>query len=256
MSTANRLLELIDSWIEQRQLHAKQLRKLALELEQLREKCNVGECVGSSVSVLGATCAIGAGVATLFTGGLAALALAGLGAMYTVTGGAISVVSQLTEHLKSSDTMKEAEKIGKKTNKIEENMKKELEQLKAEVEDMSSFADPDEVDQHVMAEILRAIARQSGLKWVRGLDSSKLIRMFDYKLKSVLNTVLEILNLAISNPAVVPAGILMCFTLRLTRGKKIWLQKGAQRPIMQLSKLGLKTIKGSAMVRLRNYTHA
>lgn len=164
MSTANRLLELIDSWIEQRQLHAKQLRKLALELEQLREKCNVGECVGSSVSVLGA---IGAGVATLFTGGLAAPALAGLGAMYTVTGGAISVVSQLTEHLKSSDTMKEAEKIGKKTNKIEENMKKELEQLKAEVEDMSSFADPDEVDQHVMAEILRAIARQSGLKWVR-----------------------------------------------------------------------------------------
>lgn len=64
MSTADGLLELIDSWIEQRQLCAKQLTKLAQELEKLREKCNGGECVGSSVSVVGAACTIGAGVAT------------------------------------------------------------------------------------------------------------------------------------------------------------------------------------------------
>lgn len=125
----------------------------------------------------------------LFTGGLAVPVLAGLGAMYTVGGAAISVVSQLTEHFKSSDTMKEAEKIEKKTNKIEENIKEVLEQLKAEVEDMSFFADPDEVDQLVMAEIVGAIARQSGLKWET--DSNKLIRMFDHKLKSVLNSVSE-----------------------------------------------------------------
>ncbi|CAB1439528.1 unnamed protein product [Pleuronectes platessa] len=54
MTTADRLLEQMFSWIDQRSCCADQLVKLAQELKSLRQKCKGGECVGSSVAVVGA----------------------------------------------------------------------------------------------------------------------------------------------------------------------------------------------------------
>ncbi|CAL8307796.1 unnamed protein product [Merluccius merluccius] len=70
MATADELLEQMFSWMEQRELCAEQLKRLARELEWYRKKCNESECVGSSVSVVGAVCLIGAGLATVFTGSI------------------------------------------------------------------------------------------------------------------------------------------------------------------------------------------
>ncbi|XP_067426912.1 uncharacterized protein [Thunnus thynnus] len=171
MATADQLLELIFSWIEQRERCAEKLRKLARELESLRKKCNGSECFGSSVSVAGAACLIGAGVATLFTGGAAAPALGLLGGLSSGVGLTVSLATKLTEHLISSDTMKDAQKIEQKSNDIGETIQRLLEKLKAEKRGVSFFTDPDELDQHVMTEILRAMARRSGLQWPINISS-------------------------------------------------------------------------------------
>ncbi|KAF1380247.1 hypothetical protein PFLUV_G00184850 [Perca fluviatilis] len=88
-----------------------------------------------------------------------------LGAAYSGVGVAVSVVTKITEHVLSSNTMKEAQNIDKKSNEIAEKIQKLFEQLKAERREVSSFADPDDLDRHIMTEILRAMARRSGLDW-------------------------------------------------------------------------------------------
>ncbi|KAL7378775.1 hypothetical protein ABVT39_018566 [Epinephelus coioides] len=163
-STADVLLELIYSWIEQRELCAQQLRKLAKELEGLREKCNASEIVGNSVSVVGAATLIGAGFATLLTGGAAA-PLIGLGAAYTGVGATISVVTKITEHFLSSSTLKDAQKIEKKSDEIADKIQRLFQQLREEIKKMTSLTDEDEdedeVERHVMNRILGAMARRS-----------------------------------------------------------------------------------------------
>ncbi|XP_051250265.1 uncharacterized protein LOC127360050 isoform X2 [Dicentrarchus labrax] len=56
----------------------------------------------------------------------------------------------------SSDTMKETQDIKEECHKIEKEIQKLFEQLKTE----SSSTDPDKVDQHAIAEVLRAMARR------------------------------------------------------------------------------------------------
>lgn len=251
MATADQLLELMFSWIEQRELCAEQLKKLAKELESLREKCNVGECVGSSVAVVGAGCLIVGGVATVLTGGVAGPFLGGLGALYTGTGVTISVATKITEHFLSSDTMKEAQKIEKRSNELEEKIQKLFKRLEAEVRrELGPSADPDQVDRHVMTEVLRAVARRSGLKSQIRLRMMYNELMFYYHVGSMsLDPILfklKVLGLA---------GILGFFAYELSgKQTKILIAEGVEQLIKLTSSAGFKTVcKGGVMVR---YLHS
>lgn len=246
MATADRLLELLFSWMEQRERCAEQLRKLAGELEALREKCNASECIGSTVSVLGAACLIGAGVATVFTGGAAAPFLGVLGAAYSGVGVTISVVTKITEHFLSSDTMKEAQNTEQKSNDIGEEIQRLFRQLKAERKEAGCFADPDEVDRHIMTEILRAAARRSGLQW------NIKVNMLDDEPQFFINEGHTRLNLIFFKPEVIVglAAILTFFTFKVSGKKfKLLFAKGAETLIKQVSTTGFKSVlKGGAMV--------
>ncbi|KAI7794742.1 hypothetical protein IRJ41_025971, partial [Triplophysa rosa] len=167
MATADQLLELIFCWIEEREHFADNLRKLAEELESLRKKCNVAECVGSSLTVLGAASLIGAGVATVFTFGAAA-PLMGLASTCTNMGTVVSQCTKIIEALLSCSIMKKLQVIEKKSNEI---AKKIQQILKCEKKEVNPSAEPDELEHHIMAEILRAIARQIGLNIQIIIDS-------------------------------------------------------------------------------------
>ncbi|XP_073343596.1 uncharacterized protein [Pagrus major] len=246
MSTADELLELMFSWIKERECCAEQLRKLARELESLREKCNAAECVGSVVSVVGAASLIGAGVATFFTAGAAAPLLAVAGGVYTGVGVTVSVGTKITEHFLSSDTLKEAQEIEKKSNKIAEKIQKRFEQLNAEVKERSPFADSDEVDQHVMSEIVGAMARRSGLR--QNIDFSKEF-FSDPALRAMMMN--QSSNSAMTAGLTLQVvGILTFFSLK-NGGKKfdILFAEGAKQLMKQVATTGFKTaLKGGAMV--------
>ncbi|XP_035511240.1 uncharacterized protein LOC118323390 [Morone saxatilis] len=160
MGTADQLLDQMFFWLEQRERCAEKLRKLAKELESLREKCNIREFVGSTALVVGSACLFATGVATFVTGGAAAPLLVTTGAVFSGTGVTISVTSKMIEHFSSSKTMKEAQRIEEMSNEVAEEIQRLFDELRAN----SSSADPDEVDQHVFTEILRAMARRSGLQ--------------------------------------------------------------------------------------------
>ncbi|CAJ1075496.1 uncharacterized protein LOC114920590 [Xyrichtys novacula] len=172
MSTADQLVREIYNWIEQWEQCAEKLKKLARELESLREKCNASECVSSSLTVIGAGCVVAAGV-TVLTGGAGAPFLFGLGGVYGGISTGISVVTMITEHLLSSDTMKEAEKRVEKCNKIKIKIQKLFDQLRNERRRERYFADPDDLDRDVLNEILRALARLRGLHFSINQRSSQ-----------------------------------------------------------------------------------
>ncbi|XP_034566412.1 uncharacterized protein LOC117831716 [Notolabrus celidotus] len=255
MSTADQLLEQMYSWIDQREQCAEKLKKLARELESLRKKCNASECVGSSVAVVGSACLIGAGVATLLTGGAAAPFLGLLGGAYTGVGVGISVITKITEHLSSSSTMKDAEKIERKSSEITKNiqdlfeqlktetqLKKEM-QLKTETQGRSYSVDPNDLDQEVTNEILIAIARRSGLQ---------LHNVHMFKQPFFFNEGDMLHNPSFSHLSITVGlvGVLAFFTLK-PKGKKFELLfvKGGQQLAKEVSKTGLKTaLKGGAMV--------
>ncbi|XP_028268120.1 uncharacterized protein LOC114440051 [Parambassis ranga] len=246
MSTADRLLDEIFSWIEQRESCAAKLRKLARELEELRKKCNATECVGSSVAVAGTACLIGAGVLTLCTGGAAAPFLGVLGAAYTGVGATISVAAKITEHFISSDTMKDAQKVETKSDSIAKEIQRLFQKLKAEKKEVNHSADPDELDKHVMTEVMKAMARRNGLK-----DEINISYFID---DPYLNLGggrgLGGLNPMFTAQMVALAGILACFAFQLSGKKyKFLFAKGAEQLIKLISSNAFKTfLKGGAMV--------
>ncbi|KAJ3600806.1 hypothetical protein NHX12_031781, partial [Muraenolepis orangiensis] len=126
--TADQLLIKILSWLEQKELCAQHMWKLVRELEVLRERCNGGECVGSSLSVLGAACIIG----TIFTAGAAAPFLGALGAAYVGSGAVISLTSHVIEHFVSGSTVKNAQKVAKQSETNEVEIMKLIKKLKME----------------------------------------------------------------------------------------------------------------------------
>lgn len=160
MGTADELLDEIFSWIKQREHFAEQLTQLAQELESLRKKCNAAETYGSSVSVVGSACVLGAGIATLFTGGAAAPPLLTAGTVYGGVGLATSVITKLTEHLLSSGTMKKAIELEKKSNDIAKNIKNLFDKLKAKIGTATSFANTDELEKNIFTNILIAVAKR------------------------------------------------------------------------------------------------
>lgn len=157
--STDRLLKLIFDWIQEGEEYSSNLRALARELESLREKCNAAETVGSSVAVVGAVCLIGAGVATVLTGGAALPLLGAVGATCSGVGAGISVVSVITEHFQSSSELDKVKKIDKKCNDIAEEIQELFDKLKAECPSRNS----DDKDRHVVSEILRTMVKQNGL---------------------------------------------------------------------------------------------
>ncbi|XP_020496665.2 uncharacterized protein [Labrus bergylta] len=246
MSTADQLLEKMFSWIEQREQCARKLKKLAQELESLREKCNASEVVGSSVAVVGAVCLLGAGVATLCTGGAAAPLLGLAGGVYSGVGLGISVITKITEHLSSSDTMKEAKEIESQSNEITKKIQKLFQKLKEERQQAGSFTGPDDLDRHVMTEILGAMARRSGMHPHFIMQMLQRPNLFFNGGPGSIG-----LNQRAFNPELMVglAGILSFFTL--TAGGKEFqflFAKGGQQLFKEVSKTGLKTVlKGGAM---------
>ncbi|CAJ1075495.1 uncharacterized protein LOC114920590 [Xyrichtys novacula] len=71
----------------------------------------------------------------------------------------------ITEHLLSSDTMKEAEKRVERCNKIKIKIQELFDQLRNERRRERYFADRDDLDRDVLHEILRALARLRGLQF-------------------------------------------------------------------------------------------
>ncbi|XP_028268090.1 uncharacterized protein LOC114440035 isoform X2 [Parambassis ranga] len=247
MSTADRLLDEIFSWIEQRESCAAKLRKLARELEELRKKCKATEFVGSSVAVAGAACLIGAGVVTLCTGGAAAPFLGVLGAAYTGVGTTISVAAEIIEHFISSDTMEEAQKVEKKSDRIAEEIQRLFRKLKTEKKEVNRSADPDELDQHVMTEVMKAMARRMGVKHKINVTYINDEPYFTL----VGGCGLGGLKPMIVNEAMVSlAGILSCFAYQLNGKKyKFLFTKGTEQLIKLISTNGFKTLlKGGAKV--------
>ncbi|XP_035800187.2 uncharacterized protein LOC118469723 [Amphiprion ocellaris] len=247
MSTADQLLPLIFSWIEKRERCADQLIKLARELESLREKCNAGECVGSSVAVLGAACVIGAGLATLFTGGAAAPFLGMAGAAYTGVGITVSVAAKITENFLSSDTMKEAKKIEEKSNKTAAEIQQLFDKLRAEAKAENPSADPDELDRHITSKILTSMARRSGVKGevsIGFFNDKPEIFLNGRPRRSGVNDILA------SQAMFGVAGVLSFFTFQLS-GKEFQLlfAEGVKQLVKQMSTTAFKTaLKGGAKV--------
>ncbi|XP_032364966.1 uncharacterized protein C53C9.2, partial [Etheostoma spectabile] len=246
MAAADRLLDLMFSWIGQRERCAEQLETLARELESLREKCNAGECVGSGVAVVGAACLIGAGVATVLSAGAAAPLLGVLGAAYSGVGVAVSVATKITEHFASSGTLTEARTIEQSSSNVAEEIQKLFEQLKAERREARFFADPDDLDRHVMTEVLRALARRSGLD--RGIDlhmrGDEIQFFFSEGTRSTAP--LLVFSSTVINGYL---GILAFFTFKGSGKKSTYLiTKGTEQLVQLLSSAAFKTaLKGGAI---------
>lgn len=125
MATNDEVKRLIRSWIKEKELCAMEMKKLANELEIRRKNCTISKCVGSTVAVAGL---IGAVVATLTTGGIAALAIA------AATGGVgVSFGANIVESMLSSETMEKVKKAEKKSDKKKEKILKLSKDLKVEV---------------------------------------------------------------------------------------------------------------------------
>ncbi|XP_069371596.1 uncharacterized protein [Paralichthys olivaceus] len=252
MTTADELLDQIFSWIEQRRRCADQLIKLAVELESLTQKCKGGECVGSSVAVVGAACVMGAGI-TFLTGGAAAPFLGLLGSTYLGAGAIISITAKLIEHFMSSDTMKDAKKIEENSNKCARNIQQLFEKLKAEKTAANRFPNPDDVDRHILTDILRAVARRSGVRTkidFRMVGDEPYLSFGGGPQNLACDPMLGH-GIGHSLPIMVTAaGFLTIFTLRAS-GKKcnFLFAKGAQQLIKEISVTGMKTVlKGGSMV--------
>ncbi|XP_034427730.1 uncharacterized protein LOC117753637 [Hippoglossus hippoglossus] len=237
MTTADKLLEQIFSWIDQRSRCADKLVKLAAELESLRQKCNGAECVGSSVAVVGAACVIGAGV-TFLTGGAAAPFLGLLGGTYLGAGTVISVATKLVELFLSSSTMKDAKKIEEKSNELAKDIQRLFEELKSEKKEANRFADPDNLDRHILTDIMRAVARRSGVRMkinfrMIGDEPNWSFVGGQHYTRLSPGLYLPIL--------VIVTGVLTFFTLKSSGKKCTFLfAKGAEKLIKEISVTGLK----------------
>lgn len=124
MATNDEVTGLICSWIKENEVCAMEMKKLADELETHTKNCTISKCAGSTVAVAGL---IGAVVATLTTGGIAAPAIA------AAAGGAgISFGANIVESILSSDTMEKVRKAEKKSDDIKEQILKLSKDLKVE----------------------------------------------------------------------------------------------------------------------------
>ncbi|XP_073350514.1 uncharacterized protein [Pagrus major] len=165
MAPADQLLERMFSWIEAGVRCAELLEKLANELESVRKKCSIAELVGIIVQVLAAVFKILANIAILWTPASgAAPVLFVLEKAFRGVSFIITATAEVVQRGSYYFTLKEAEEIVKKLNMYTETIQNQLKQMRAEVKKKLPSAGSHEVDRHVVTEIVRAVARRSGLK--------------------------------------------------------------------------------------------
>ncbi|CAN9505038.1 unnamed protein product [Ophioblennius macclurei] len=241
MGIAEDLLEKIYTWIREREKSADNFVELARELETIRERCNTAECFGNTASVVGAASLIGAGAATLLTGGLAAPILGLVGATYTAVGVAVTVGTKITEHFVSSGPMKKAEEIEKTSNTLAQEIQRMSERLKEQIKRENPKADPDQLDQLFMTEIVKAVARRYSI------DVQMNLIYFD--LNDHLQTTLN-LHRGMEKVFVEVAGVLAFFAFKVSGKKSVILfAQGVKQLAKELSSTAFKTaFKGGAMV--------
>lgn len=182
MATADQLLELIFHWMEEREHFADNLRKLAEELDSLRKKCNVAECVGSTLKVFAAATMIGGGVATIITFGAAA-PLTLLASTCLGTGKVVCQCTEIIESFLSCNIMKKVQESEKKSNEIAEK----IQQILSEKKKVNPSAEADDFEHHIMAEILRAILRQNGTNVQITNDSMTYDTLLDFTLEKIID---------------------------------------------------------------------
>ncbi|XP_008414794.1 uncharacterized protein LOC103469081 [Poecilia reticulata] len=162
MATADQFVKEIFSWIQQGEDYADKLEKLAGRLESERKETSAVKCVGASVGVMGSALLIGAGTASVLTGGLATPLLA-LGAAYTGIGAVACVHASQTEEKYSKKILREARDILNRSNEIVTIIQELFEKLKNEKKRQNSMMDPEELDNQVLADVLMALGRHRGL---------------------------------------------------------------------------------------------
>lgn len=165
MAAADQLLELMFSWIEEGVRCAELLEKLANELESVRKKCCIAELVGIIAHVLAAVCKILANILILWKpASVAAPVLLAIEKALRCVSCFITTTAEVIQHGSFYFILREAEETVEKINKCTETIHKQLKQLRSQVEEKFPSADSDDVDRHVVMEIVRAVARRSGLK--------------------------------------------------------------------------------------------
>lgn len=116
---------------------------------------------------MGSALLIGVGAASVLTGGLATPLLA-LGAAYTGGGAVACACSSETEEKYSKKILSEARDIFNRSNEKVTRIQELFEKLKKEKKRQNSMLDPEELDNHVLADVLMAVGR------LRGLDMSNM----------------------------------------------------------------------------------
>ncbi|XP_008293029.1 uncharacterized protein LOC103366937 [Stegastes partitus] len=217
MSSGERLLQLISSWMEQQQLCAEQLRKLARQLEALRQK----HIQRAFVSVL-KTALVGGSLIVLF-----ALTVVTLGAAFPLLNVTAEVCTKKKKLKPTELFLKEQQNVEKRSADITEEIQTLFEKLKTKAEATGSCSEPDQVDRYVMTKVLTALARQSGLK-------GQVSTSFCHGQPQIFMKSMALID----SPAVMAAvaGILSFFTLQVSGEKfKPSFDEGLQQLIEQMS---------------------
>lgn len=165
MAAADQLLELMFSWIEEGVHCAELLEKLANKLESVRKKCCLAELVGIIAQVLAAVCKILANILILLQpASQAAPVLVAIEKALRCVSCFITATAEVVQHSSFYFILREAEETVEKINTCTETIHRQLKQLRLQVKKKFLSVGSDDVDRHVVMEIVRAVARRSGLK--------------------------------------------------------------------------------------------
>ncbi|XP_023142336.2 uncharacterized protein LOC111579320 [Amphiprion ocellaris] len=183
MDIADILVKKIFYWLDLQKEGAEKMNRLASELENHNENVKISKVIGDSVNVAGATAITAAGILTFFTGGAAAPLLATAGLAASGLGVATSVGSTVVDAIKSSKSMEEAKQIGEGIEDVFKEIKKYIDMLNDEWQEKQSQDDLcfDSPEDYVMEQILRAMAKELGLKINGHIKLSSVLRNIDYK---------------------------------------------------------------------------
>lgn len=186
MDAADMLIDKIFIWEKRQSKHAKTLQNLAAELEEHKKNVNISQVAGSAGSVAGAAAMAGAGVAAIFTGGLAIPVIAVVGAVVSGLGFATSMGSEVTNIIISSHYMKKAKKEEEKIEKLEMGIHKLVELLKVEGKrrQQASFCKDIPPEDDVVEQILRAMAKRYGLELHEGVSLLRVMSSFSKHVNS------------------------------------------------------------------------
>ncbi|XP_047436964.1 transcriptional regulatory protein AlgP-like [Mugil cephalus] len=170
MGDVKTLVQEIFSWLKLQEESAEKLKNLANEMEERQKAINVTKVVGSSVSVGGAAALTVAGISVL-TGGAAIPFIGAAATVASVAGVATNITSDLVGAAKSSDTMKEADKISEKMEDLKKKIQELVKSLREEWLKKEKQEPGTSPEDYVIREIVKEIARLNKFKMDDDLDN-------------------------------------------------------------------------------------